>query len=172
MPDHQAEITARVRSELPDVAHRVIEEEIRPVVRESITADTLRAISKMVALTPHAVAAIQEDLLSDNEVVRQRAYTLIMKYTVGHSALVQPPDQDRTQPLQIHFDLPRPTDAPDPEPDEPEPEVEDAEVVRECDTCRADKPESDFVANSDRCVECYGKQQERAAEIDAATKSD
>lgn len=158
LPEHQKEISERVRNETADVAHKVIEEEIRPVVRESITTDTLAAISKMVALTPTAVAAIAEDLAADDAVVRQRAYTLIMKYTVGHHALVQPEDKDKGGDIHVNFNLPRPKPA---EVDAEVEEVQEAVEVRECDSCQQEKPETEFVANSSRCEECYEKQQER-----------
>lgn len=162
MPEHQREITERVRGEQVDVAHKVIEEEIRPVVRESITADTLEAIGKMVALTPAAVAAIADDLASDDPVIRQRAYTLIMKYTVGHQAIVRPPEEEPGGNITVNFELPRPdTETQDVESEE----VEEAVVMKTCDSCGENKPESEFVANSDRCSNCYKVQQNRAAEL-------
>lgn len=156
----QREITDRVSDTAPDVAHRIIEEEIRPLVRESITEDTLRAIGDMVALTPGAVEAIREDLASTDAAVRQKAYTLILKYTVGHQAIVRPPDEDRTQPLEIHFNLPRPGQAVDVDAD-----VVDATEVRTCDKCSEEKPLTEFVAESERCVTCFEEQQEEATRI-------
>lgn len=153
MPEHQKEITERVRGEMDDIAHKVIEEELRPVVRETITQDTLKAISDMVGLTPRAVAAIEDDLASEDPVIRQRAYTLVMKYTVGHNAIVQPEDKDTTQPLVVNFELPRPELPNRPDTIEAEAvEVPDTES-RECDTCHQMK--TDFIAGSDRCTECF-----------------
>lgn len=160
-PAHAKEISERVRGETPDVARHVIEEEIRPVVRESITADTLKAIADMVALTPQAVAALQEDLASDDATIRQRAYTLLMKYTVGHSAIVTPDDDGNKGPMHVHFELPRPGS------DQPAEPVEEAEAVevRECDHCHVEKPLDEFVANSYRCKGCFEEQQVRAATL-------
>lgn len=165
--EHLKELSERTRGEAPDVAHQVIEEELRPVVRESITADTLKAISDMVALTPTAVAALQEDLLSEDSTIRQRAYTLLMKYTVGHHAIVTPDDGGKSGPMTVNFNLPRPSakvaeNEGDPATLEPE---ADAIVVRTCDICGEEKPEADFVANSNRCSECYQGQQKRASEL-------
>ncbi len=170
MPEHQKEITERVRHEQADVAHKVIEEEIRPVVRESITQDTLKAISDMVGLTPRAVAAIADDLASEDAVIRQRAYTLIMKYTVGHQAIVRPPEEDKSQPLTVHFELPRPA-APESEPDL-DPVEDEAQDLKECDLCHINKPLPDFVSGSDRCKECFDAQQAKAVDILAETASD
>lgn len=160
LSEHQKDITERVRNEAPDVAHKIIEEEIRPVVRENITADTLEAIRKMVGLTGEAVAAIANDLGSDDPVIRQRAYTLIMKYTVGHQAIVRPPEEDKSQPLTVNFNLPRPGDQ-----DSADENVEDAVEMRECDACGTEKRVTEFVANSSRCQSCYESQQNRAAEL-------
>lgn len=157
------ELTARLRGEQEDVLHKVIEEEVRPVVRESITEDTLRAIGDLVGLTPRAVAAIEDDLASEDATIRQRAYTLIMKYTVGHQAIVRPPDEDRTQAIVVNFDLPRPPKQVEGLQDQPEPEaVEDAVEVRTCDTCGKDGTPDEFAANSTRCLDCYAKQRARA----------
>lgn len=161
LPPHQKEISERVRGEAADVAHKVIEEEIRPVVRESITADTLEAISKMVGLTGAAVAAIAEDLASDDAVVRQRAYTLIMKYTVGHQAIVRPPEEEKGGDINVHFELPRPKA----EDGTAEEEVVEAVEMKTCDQCGEDKPTPEFVANSTRCQNCYEVQQNRANEL-------
>lgn len=160
MPPHQKEISERVRGEAEDVAHKVIEEEIRPVVRESITADTLAAISKMVALTSDAVGCIAEDLQSEDAVVRQRAYTLIMKYTVGHQAIVRPPEEEKGGDIQVNFNLPRPEEM-----DGVTEEVEEATEIKTCDSCGKDKPISEFVANSHRCSPCYESQQSRAQDL-------
>lgn len=142
------------------MAHRIIEEEIRPLVRESITEDTLRAIGDMVALTPTAVAALREDLASEDATVRQRAYTLLLKYTVGHQALVRPPDEDKTQPLEVVFNLPRPES-----PEIENADVVEATVVHTCDKCGEEKPVSEFVAESERCSTCFEKQQAEATRI-------
>lgn len=166
MPPEQKELTERIQNEKLDVAHKVIEEEVRPVVRESITEDTLRAISDMVGLTPIAVAAIADDLASEDATIRQRAYTLIMKYTVGHQAIVRPPEEDRTQPIQVNFALPRPKAEDDlPEQEEPEPIEVEAVEVKTCDTCGKEAPTDEFAANSTRCLDCYAKQRARADEF-------
>ena len=158
------ELAARVRGERDDILHKVIEEEVRPVVRESITEETLRAIGDMVALTPRAVEAIADDLASEDATIRQRAYSLLMKYTVGHPAVVRPPDEDRTQPIVVNFDLPRPEPKHvEAELDTTEPNhIEEAQEVRTCDTCGKEAPAEDFAANSTRCLDCYAKQRARA----------
>jgi len=162
LPEAQKELSERIRGEQDDVLHKVIEEEVRPVVRESITEDTLKAIGNLVGLTPRAVAAIEDDLASDDATIRQRAYTLIMKYTVGHQAIVRPPDEDRSQPIVVNFDLPRPAYV-EGDVDNSEPEhVDEAIVVKTCDVCGREAPSDEFAANSTRCLDCYAKQRARA----------
>ena len=168
LPEHQKEIAARVRGQMSDVAHDVIETELRPVVREAITEETLRAIQQMVGLTPLAVEAIQEDLASDDPVLRQRAYSLVMKYTVGHGAIVTPESDDKTRPLQVNFNLPRPEEE---QPATAEVEAEAVET-KVCDLCGADKPVIEFVAASDRCKSCHRAQSERAASLLDSTARD
>lgn len=166
-------MSERVRGEVKDAAHKVIEDELRPVVRETITEDTLRAIRDLVGLTPMAVAAIADDLASPDAVLRQKAYALLMKYTVGHGAIVTPAEQDKSQPLVVNFELPRPRDAES----SGEPAVE-AEVVgesRECDTCHQMKPDDQFIAGSDRCEDCFAgmhDKQQALIEETAPTHSD
>jgi hypothetical protein len=161
LPEHQKEIREMVEGATPEIAHDVIQEELRPVVRESITADTLQAIAQMVALTPEAVAALQEDLAGDDPVLRQRAYTLLLKYTVGHRAIVQPPETDKSQPLQVNFNLPRPGDD-----GEAPIQVESVEL-KTCDACGEEKPSTEFIAGSERCSDCFAKQQELLRQLNA-----
>lgn len=161
------EMAARVRGEIKDSLPKIIEQEVRPVVREAITEDTIRAIGEMVGLTSLAVAAIADDLASEDATIRQRAYSLIMKYTVGHGAIVTPIEQDKTQPINVHFQLPRPPaiegeavlDTSEPE------EVTEAVEVKPCDRCGQDKTPSEMAAASTMCLDCYAKQRQRGTDL-------
>lgn len=157
LPAHQKQVQEIVRHEVPDVAHELLKEELRPVVRETLTEDVLHAIDKMVSLTPLAVQALHEDLYSDDATIRQRAYTLLMKYTVGHQALVRPADADPNTQLVVNFELPRPGRT---EPAQPSEAVE----LRSCDMCGEDKPAGEFIANSQRCRDCWDEQRKAVAE--------
>lgn len=146
------EIAAMVRRETPDYVKNVIQHELQPIVRDALTEDTLRAIKSLIGLTPRIVELIAQDLESDDDVVRQKAYTLVAKYTVGHPAMVQPDQTGLQGQMVINFGLPRPdaeaiaqVDAPDAE----------AVELKTCDMCREDKPEPEFVAGSDRCQACF-----------------
>lgn len=163
----QREVAQRVRGEVADVAHQVIEEELRPVVREALTEEVLQAIARMVALTPRAVDRIGEDLENDDPAIRQRAYNLIAKYTLGHPAILQPKDAEAGRAMNINFNLPRPGDEVDESLTAVPSEIEE---VRECDQCHEDKPITQFIAGSDRCATCYHSNQERAEKLLEATK--
>ena len=152
-PEELRAINDTIHQDALEVGREVLKEEIRPVVREALTEDIFKAIRGMVSLTPTAIEKIGEDLGSDNESIRHRAAALVIKYTVGHQALVRPDDADAGRQMVVNFNLPRPgsdaTVAPD------EAEIGEAVVLRTCDACGADKPESVFVAGSTRCQECY-----------------
>lgn len=160
-PVHLKQMSEAVNHEAPNVAHEVLVEELRPVVREAITEDTLRALDKLVGLTPRMVECIEEDLYSEDATIRQRAYTLLAKYTVGHHAVVQPEDKTPGQQLVVEFNLPRPG-AGEVQGHEAAVELEATEV-RSCDTCGADKPITEFIANSHRCATCYDELRAKAA---------
>ena len=165
LPEHQKELSDRVRGDIVDIAQDVIQDELKPFVREALTEDVLASIHSMVQLTPQVITNLTSDLADENAKVRQKAGELILKYTVGHPALVQPPDQDTTQPIQINFALPRPEEQPV-ELVEAEVEVVDEPSdTRQCDACGSDKPESEFVEASDRCLDCFNAQQKQAQDI-------
>lgn len=149
---HEREVNDIVRERLPDVGHELLKEELQPVVRESITEDTLRAIQRMVALTPAAVEALEDDLANGTPDRRQRAAKMVLQYTVGHPAVVRPDDADPNQQLVVNFSLPRPGSEPA---DADVVHEGEAEEVRRCVVCNDDKPLSAFVANSDRCTACH-----------------
>lgn len=138
-----------------------MKEEYRPIVREAMTEDALRAIQRMVGLTPLAVECIEDDLTCGDPTIRQRAYTLLMKYTVGHQAIVRPEEEVSGQ-LVVHFNLPRPGD--DVESQGAAVELV-AEELRCCDMCGKDKAITQFVAGSDRCTTCYDEQREFAQKL-------
>lgn len=145
------EIRDLVRTAGQDAVQQVIKQELAPVVREAIDDDVLRAISKMVGLTTRAVEVLAADLESEDAVIRQRSAALVVKYTVGHPALVKSADEMPPH-LEVHFSLPRP----DSEPILTEYD-EDGQTVdeRSCDMCGQLKPIAEFVAGSDRCSACF-----------------
>lgn len=150
LPDHQKAMSQAVRKEVGDTMKDVVREELRPVVREAITEDVLRAAQDLVNLTPTMVGAITEDLNSSDKILRQRAYTLLAKYTLGNQSIAPAQATPSTQPMQVNFVLPRPSDTGAPQ-DAPVAAVE----LRECIECHTDKPDDQFVGSSNRCVDCH-----------------
>lgn len=162
LPPHLKVISESVRNENQDVAHEILHDELAPVVRDALTEDVLRGISDMVALTPTIVEKIKEDLESDDANIRQKAYTLVAKYTIGHPAIVRPPDEGATGNLVVNFGLPRPGDAVE----HVESDISlEADEVKPCDMCGIDKSITHFVAGSGRCQQCFDEQQAQAKEM-------
>ncbi|MGZ6570458.1 MAG: hypothetical protein ACXVH3_12420 [Solirubrobacteraceae bacterium] len=148
-----------VRAGGKDAIQEVLKTELAPVVREAIDEDVLQAISKMVGLTTKAVEVLARDLDGEDAVLAQRAAALVVKYTVGHPALVKPVDETPPQ-LEVHFNLPRP-EAGAPRYDE------EGEVLAEtkvCDSCGTEKPMAEFVAGSDRCAPCFEEARRKVLE--------
>lgn len=160
LPEHQKEIQEIVRGEKDDLTERVIQDELRPVVREAITDDVLRAIADLLALTPTVVSKLREDLEDEDPTIRQKAYTLIAKYTMGQASLI-PEEAGSDKQLVVNFELPRP----DATPKAVEVEAEEIESeTKPCDICGTDKPLAEFVDGSDRCSVCWEAQRKEVEE--------
>ena len=149
------------------MARDVMYEELRPIVRESITEDTLRAIEGMVGLTPLVVDALKADIIQDDDPnLRQRAYTLVTKYTMGHPAIIKPQEEIGGSQMVVNFEMPRPDTNGQP------PAIEHVQTielenpdVRECEVCHATKDLTEFVAGSNRCVTCHNDFVQRAQKL-------
>jgi hypothetical protein len=151
MPPHTREVTDVVNGNVKDAAHEVLKEELRPIVREQMTENVLSGINQLIGLQATAIAALEADLKSQDEGIRQRAYTLLLKYTMGNPSVAPPSTQAAPAGLTVQFNLPRPGDDPTPEVATPS----DAEELRTCDQCAGEKPVSQFVAGSSRCGVCH-----------------
>lgn len=131
----------------------VMAEEVRPVVREELAGRVLEQIDRLITLTPEALDALYEDLKGSDAVLRQRAYTLLLKYTVG-SPLASDAETTDEKNLVINVGMPGP-------------ESVEAEVIemKTCDVCLEEKPEDQFEGNSERCVQCFTEARDRAAKL-------
>ena len=134
-----------------DIAAPILQEELRPLIRERITTEVLDGIATLAKLTPRAVELLAEDLEDADPTVRQKAYTLVMRYTMGTKAL----DQDNSKNLNVNFAMPRPGDTPDALP-------ADATEVRTCERCHEDKPLAEFEGAAVRCRACQTVLREQA----------
>lgn len=138
----------RDEKEVAEIVREVYKDELGPVVREALTEDVLRAAQRLVGLTPAMVDAIEEDLNSSDKELRQRAYVLLARYTLGNQSIM-PKDEQTAPSLQVSFNLPRPGEAPTPA------EVTESIELRQCMECQADKPVSEFEGPSERCTVCH-----------------
>ncbi len=151
----QAQIAETVKAST-DIVRDVVREEVTPIVREALTDDVLAGIQKLVRLTPKMIAAIEVDLTHPDDTVRQRAYTLLAKYTLGNPSVAPAPQQAQTAPMQVFFEMPRPGD----ESSTGDETLESTAVeIKECVECKQEKDETQFVGNSDRCQDCHERLQ-------------
>lgn len=153
------DMAAVTREEMKDAAHEVMKEELVPVVREAMTAEVLRSIDALVKLTPRAIERLEEDMSSEDEVIRQRAYTLLLKYTMGNPSVAPPPAEVAPAAMNVVFNIPRPGDAPEPPPALPA----EADELRACSVCLESKVPADFVGDSDCCQDCFDARQAKLA---------
>lgn len=151
LPEHLQPLKAK---ELKDVAHDVMKEELRPVVREALTDDVLRSVERLIRLTPRMIDCIEEDLHSVDTTIRQRAYTLLARYTLGNPSVAPAPEDPGAQGMTVVFNLPRPGDTEAPEVSVTEAPYDEINV-KPCNECAVHKPLGDFEAGSDRCKECH-----------------
>lgn len=144
--------TARV-NEIDEAAKSAVGEAVQERVREYVdrevlTEDLLERIKTMVGLAPEAIAAIQGLMASEDAEVSLRAAQTILRYTMGNPSVAPPSLEKAPLPMSISFNLPRPGEAED------APTLEATEL-RQCNDCGIAKPESDFVAGSSRCTDCF-----------------
>lgn len=157
----EATIGQIVRNEAPDVVTRVLHQELEPIVREALDENVLRAISQMVGLTPRAVQVLAEQLESPDPVLAERAAITVMKYTVGHPALVKPAGTT-SPPFTVQFELPRPAEQTSrSDQEELITDAVEADATRVCDVCGQEKPDDQFEADSNRCSSCFREYRER-----------
>lgn len=142
------------------IVKREVEREVRaiikPVVREALTEDVMVALEDLIKLTPEAVATLSahmddSDPESYDAVLAQKAATTVLRYTVGHQALVTP--QEATAPqLVVNFGLPRPGAE---QPYDATTKPIEVEEEFECDVCHEVLLTTERVAGADRCSECH-----------------
>lgn len=165
LPEHLRAVADAAAGKVEDVSHEVLVEQVRPIVRDLLTDDVLAGLAKLVGLIPSAIDALQDDINQpDDETAdydrRQRAYTLLLKYTAGNATIAPPPAEQAAAPMQVIFAMPRPGDGPAPS---PALSAGEAIELRDCVECEATKPETDFVGSSQRCNTCQAKLEDMIA---------
>lgn len=174
--------TSAAVDKLPEVAREILGEELRPAIREALTAEVLKGIGDMVELLPLLNDALRDSLTASRVVMnaegdivygddgeprmqadsaeRMKAAALVLKYTLGQAGLAPQPEAPEQAPMIIQF----PTMPPPPawiDGDEPQELAALPEGSRECDICQTIKPANEFVAASNRCQTCQAAQRVR-----------
>ncbi len=161
LPEHLKALSDANNKLVKDVGRDLVVKQMTPVIREAITEDVMQGIRDMVRLTPRMVALIEEDMESRDPQIRQKAYTLLARYTLGNASVAPAPAEVAPAPMQVSFVLPRPGDAclnGD--------VAQDVQHVdlRTCAQCNQDKPAGEFVGDSDRCQGCHDALQAKVQE--------
>lgn len=162
-PELQAVQKAAAR-DAKDAAADVLREELRPVVREALTADVLHSLQGMVALVPKAIETLGKDLECKDALVRERARETVLRYTLGHRSIQPPTADQQPSPMTVVLNVPGSGASAEVALATPHVVVAEAEEIRECMECRLQKADSEFVAGSDRCQACHDA---KMAEIEA-----
>lgn len=149
-PPELQDLHAEAQRDAKALLPQVMRDELRPIVREALTEDVMRGIGDMVTLVPEAIEALQRQLQSDDDQVSNRAATLILRYTLGHSSIAPPPQTPASGGMTVVFNVPQSGSDPDAAPVEAE-----ATEEKVCMECSKHKPAADFYAGSDRCNECH-----------------
>lgn len=186
-----SDVSELVGKRRDEIIRQTFIEELRPIVREAIDEDAVRAIKGMVGLAPTAVLVLQQDLLSEDPVTRSKAAALVIKYTLGNPN-VTPPREGSGQGITIINSLPDaprvgivapispetgteiPIDADVVEDVDglgPWPDVADAEL-RTCDTCNLPKSLGEFPGDGPRCATCLAERKAAVLEAFAIDSSD
>jgi hypothetical protein len=143
-----------------------VQQAIVPIVREALTDDVLKGIRDLLNLTPKAIKAIEQDLESENDFIRQGAYRLLARYTLGHPSLVPEVSNDKNVVVMVNG-IARPQGPAQPGEELAAPAETAVAVVetRQCDSCDEHKPVTEFVGTSHRCQVCFTRMRDHAHSI-------
>lgn len=149
------------------VTQQVLAEELRPVIREAITEEVLAGVHQLIGHVPAAIQRAAELLDSSDETLRYQAAALILRHTAGNKNVVPDVNEGRQRDLHVTFALPRPQG-----PTQADGESTGVIETKECDSCGHTKTLDEFMGQSDRCKECFGKMQAIGQGIIERTDSD
>lgn len=182
-----ADVAARVREVAQNTAVEAVQDEMKEqvgkVVQEALTDEITAQLKGFVHLIPNALAAIEKNLASEDDDVRQKAATTLLRYTLGNPSVAPPSITPEAEPLQIQFMIPR-SDSVGPAPgggirplaagaepghvhqhaiDVESTDLDDIQTCeqRVCMECGLPKCADEFVGQSPRCLDCHRRLQER-----------
>lgn len=189
-PEHRNQIRSRAGADRKLLAEEVAKHEVTEAVREEVvalaheatqeamSAELLTQIQRFVFLIPKALDAITTNLDDEDPDIRQKAATLLLKYTMGNASVAPPSLEQQDQPLQINFTIPRAdtvgpakgggvrpllTEVSDLSVQAPVIDVESTDLddrntceKRTCMECGLEKCADEFIGQSYRCKHCDG----------------
>lgn len=83
--DAKKQMRALAFENLNDEVRQVLREEIREQISQHVKDNVLGAAEVMTHMLPQAMAAVKQDLESEDWMARSRAYALVMKYAMQFS---------------------------------------------------------------------------------------
>lgn len=83
--DARKQMRALAFENLNDEVRQVLREEIREQINQHVKDNVLGAAEVMTHMLPQAMAAVKQDLESEDWMARSRAYALVMKYAMQFS---------------------------------------------------------------------------------------
>lgn len=110
IPEHIKTMRRLAFEDMNDEVREVLREEIRGVITQHVRDNVLGVTEVMTGMLPKAAAALAEDLSSEDEIVRSRAYGLVFKYSMPLLD-EKGKDADLGKITVIH-EIPVPTDTP------------------------------------------------------------
>lgn len=150
---------------LEDVGHEVMADELRPIVREELlTPEAVESLGELVGLLPNMISALATDLQDRDPTVRQKAYTLGLRYTLGHEKVL-PSDAQHGSNLTVVLGAGMVPPSADTSPPVESTAEEERLDTRICDTCEQPKPLDEYIGTAMRCNSCVAELRERAARI-------
>jgi hypothetical protein len=84
--DAKRQMRALAFENLQDEVREVLREEIRETINQHVKDNVLGAAEVMTHMLPEAMAAVKQDLESEDWMARSRAYALVMKYAMSFGA--------------------------------------------------------------------------------------
>jgi hypothetical protein len=81
--DAKKQMRALAFENLQDEVREVLREEIRETINQHVKDNVLGAAEVMTHMLPEAMAAVKQDLESEDWMARSRAYALVMKYAMA-----------------------------------------------------------------------------------------
>lgn len=104
--DEKARMRALAFENLGDEVREVLRQEIREQISQHVKDNVLGAAEVMTGMLPEAMAAMKQDLESEDWMARSRAYALVMKYAMSFAEA--DPKENASQNIVVVSGVPAP----------------------------------------------------------------